>query len=154
MSVHANPGVDTKGRLSVRNSYDELQLISSRITCRGRVKITNKALTDTTVGVHEWTIQPPPLIIGSCPESRSSTYLCPVFHVVQPRCRLPSIAALGHRQVGYLAFGSRPVGSPAYRHWGADRSVPQKIAVGGPTCRLPRHCLFRYHFVVGRSTGR
>ena len=39
-----------------------------------------------------------------------------------------------------IFWGSRPVGSPAYRRWGTDRSVPQKIAVGGPTCRLPRHC--------------
>ena len=52
----------------------------------------------------------------------------------------PRKLSLGSRQVGCLAFGSRPVGSPAYRRWGADRSVPQKIAVGGPTCRLPRHC--------------
>ena len=37
-----------------------------------------------------------------------------------------------------------PVGSPAYRRWGTDRSVPQKIAVRGPTCRLPRHCLDLY----------
>ena len=31
----------------------------------------------------------------------------------------------------------RPVGSPAYR-WGPKVGSP--IAVGGPTCRLPRHC--------------
>ena len=64
-------------------------------------------------------------------------------------CRLPSIlSALGHRQVGYLAFGSRPVGSPANCRWGADRSAvwrsgadlsaPQHIGVGGPTGRFPR----------------
>ena len=60
----------------------------------------------------------------------------------------PSISALGHRQVGYLAFGSRPVGSPANCRWGADRSAvwrsgadlsaPQHIGVGGPTGRFPR----------------
>ena len=63
-------------------------------------------------------------------------------------CRLPSISALGHRQVGYLAFGSSPVGSPANCRWGADRSAvwrsgadlsaPQHIGVGGPTGRFPR----------------
>ena len=63
-------------------------------------------------------------------------------------CRLPSISALGHQQVGYLAFGSRPVGSPANCRWGADRSAvwrsgadlsaPQHIGVGGPTGRFPR----------------
>ena len=63
-------------------------------------------------------------------------------------CRLPSISALGHRQVGYLAFGSRPVGSPANCRWGANRSAvwrsgadlsaPQHIGVGGPTGRFPR----------------
>ena len=56
------------------------------------------------------------------------------------------ISALGHRQVGYLAFGSRPVGSPAKCRWGADRSAvwrsgadlsaPQQIVVGEPTGRL------------------
>ena len=46
--------------------------------------------------------------------------------------------------VGCLAFGSRPVGSPANCRWGPDRSVPQNIAVGGPTCRLPRHCRCLY----------
>ena len=55
--------------------------------------------------------------------------------VREQTCRLPSKLSLGSRQVGCLAFGSRPVGSPAYRRWGTDRSVPQKIAVGGPTCR-------------------
>ena len=50
--------------------------------------------------------------------------------VGEQTCRLPSISALGRRQVGYLALGSRPVGSPANCRWGADRSVPQKIAVG------------------------
>ena len=60
--------------------------------------------------------------------------------VREQTCRLPSKLSLGSRQVGCLAFGSRPVGSPAYRRWGPDRSVPQKIGVGGPTCRLPRHC--------------
>ena len=59
-------------------------------------------------------------------------------------CRLPSISALGHRQVGYLAFGSRRVGSPANCRWGADRSAvwrsgadlsaPQQL----PTGRFPR----------------
>ena len=57
--------------------------------------------------------------------------------VREQTCRLPSKLSLGSRQAGCLAFGSRPVGSPAYRRWGTDRSVPQKIAVGGPTCRLP-----------------
>ena len=61
--------------------------------------------------------------------------------VREQTCRLPSKLSLGSRQVGCLAFGSRPVGSPANCRWGADRSVPQNIAVGGPTCRLPRHCL-------------
>ena len=68
--------------------------------------------------------------------------------VLVSTCRLPSISALGHRQVGYLAFGSRPVGSPANCRWGADRSAvwrsgadlsaPQHIGVGGPTGRFPR----------------
>ena len=63
-------------------------------------------------------------------------------------CRLPSISALGHRQVGYLAFGSRRVGSPANCRWGADRSAvwrsgadlsaPQQIVVREPTGRFPR----------------
>ena len=48
-------------------------------------------------------------------------------------CQLPRKLPLGCRQVGYLALGSRPVGSPANCRWGADRSVPKKIAVGGPT---------------------
>ena len=61
--------------------------------------------------------------------------------VREQTCRLPSKLSLGSRQVGCLAFGSRPVGSPANCRWGADRSDPQNIAVGGPTCRLPRHCL-------------
>ena len=60
--------------------------------------------------------------------------------VREQTCRLPSKLSLGSRQVGCLAFGSRPVGSPEHFRSGADRSVPQKIAVGGPTCRLPRHC--------------
>ena len=59
-----------------------------------------------------------------------------------------SISALGHRQVGYLAFGSRPVGSPENCRWGDDRSAvwrsgadlsaPQHIGVGEPTGRFPR----------------
>ena len=63
-------------------------------------------------------------------------------------CRPPSISALGHRQVGYLAFGSRPVGSPENCRWGADRSAVwrsgadlsalQHIGVGEPTGRFPR----------------
>ena len=60
--------------------------------------------------------------------------------VGEQTCRLPSKLSLVSRRVGCLAFGSRPVGSPANCRWGADRSVPQNIAVGGPTCRLPRHC--------------
>ena len=66
-------------------------------------------------------------------------------------CRLSSKLPLRSRQVGYLALGadlsapqqiaveeptgrlsgagSRPVGSPANCRWGADRSVPQNIAV-------------------------
>ena len=72
--------------------------------------------------------------------------------VREQTCRLPSKLSLGSRQVGCLAFGSRPVGSPAYRRWGPDRSVPQKIGVGGPTCRLPRHCQRRnvldFHFAL------
>ena len=60
-------------------------------------------------------------------------------------CRLPSISALGHRQVGYLAFGSV--------------SAPQQIVVGEPTgqlsgvreqtCRLPSKLS-----PVGEPTGR
>ena len=52
----------------------------------------------------------------------------------EPTCRLPSISALGHRQVGYLALGSRPVGSPANCRRGADRSAMS--GVGEQTCRL------------------
>ena len=37
--------------------------------------------------------------------------------VGEQNCRLPSKLPLGSRQVGYLALGSRPVGSPANCCW-------------------------------------
>ena len=92
-------------------------------------------------------------------------------------CRLPSISALGHRQVGIWRSGadvSAPqqivVGEPTGRLSGVreqtcrlpsklslgSRQVgsPTTIAVGGPTCRLPRHFLFRQTFVSDNRTSK
>ena len=60
---------------SVSNSSDEVQFNSSTTSCKCTVKITINTLTDF-VGLHEWTLQPPTIIIGSCHESKSSTDIC------------------------------------------------------------------------------
>ena len=52
--------------------------------------------------------------------------------------RVSSKFALGHRQVGYLALGSRRVGSPANCRWGADRSAIWRWGAPGADVSAPQ----------------
>ena len=54
----------------------KVQLNSSTTSCKCTVNITINALIDSVAELHEWRLQPPTIIIGSCHESKSSTDIC------------------------------------------------------------------------------